>query len=404
MKNTMIKKTWFTGLLMIVLAFQIQAQDIDSERMKRDLAVTENVLSTLLGETSDSKILVGFRNRKVSSDYIKDYGVIFTVNNGFGSGLYIAPNVKGLHSTGFHFTPDSDVVIGKAPRARSDKKQDERAKAEEEEKSEEELQKEAKADFIKASEDFLADYVHLISQLKTGDHIMIRMTSGWDSGLSWGRNYVIDVSPDDLVDHYSEEMTSEEVMVEASVSDIEALRKGQLSRDAFLKTVKVTEVERSHEKKPDLEIISTMFSRLYQRDLSDTYYTLSNIRYSSVKGVGVVYRMRVYSSYESDNVFFIPSTGDKNLNLEERNKKVQELLPEFIQSFKENLINYGRSIKSLEANELLIFEVKLTKCKECTDFPKALKFSVKKSVLDDFNGGKISESQAIDQVNVEKEM
>ena len=119
--------------------------------------------------------------------------------------------------------------------------------------------------------------------------------------------------------------------------------------------------------------------------------------------MGIVFTMRVYSSYESENFFYLPSTGDKGLNLEERNKKVQELLPKFEQSFKENMVNYGRSIKSLEANELLIFEVQLTQCKQCDDFPKAIKFSIKKSILDDFNNGKISESQAVGQVGVERE-
>ncbi len=403
----MIKKGIMLGLLMIVTLIMVQAQNIDSDRMKRDLAVTENVLSTLLEESSDTKVLVGFRSRNVESEYIKDYGVIFTIGGGYGRGLALAPKAFTVKPNELRFAPNSsgEAVIINGYRSKDDKKGDqmpEPVDEAEEEKTMEEIQAEAKANFIKASKDFLADYAQLINQLKAEDRIMIRMTSGSSWGLSLGSNYAVNIVGDKFPEIYSQDETNEEVMVEATVKDIMAHQKGQISRDAFMQKIKVSEVERSFEKKADLEIVATMFHRLYQRDLSDTYYTLSNIRYSTVSGVGVVFKMRVYSSYESDRVFYIPSTGDKGLNLEERNEKIQELLPKFEKSFKENLVNYGRSVKSLEDNELLIFDVQLTQCKDCEDFPKGLKFSIKKSALDDFNNGKISESQAIGQVSVER--
>lgn len=404
-KITLCKAAMF-GFLLLFFTVQAQAQSVDSERMKRDLAVTENVLSTLLGESSDSKIIVGLRARNVEGSYVKDYGVIFTVDNSWGSRI-AAPRAFSVYPKGLRMAPDvsgSEIIIGQRSATQKSKKSDQSSKSEEEEKSYEELQEESKADFIEDAKTFLADYAHLISQLGKDDHVMIRMISGSGLRLSWGRNYAVNIITDELAETYSHNNADKEVMVEAKVGDIEALNKGQISRDAFLSKVKVTEVERTNEKKPDLEMIASMFHRLYQRDLSDTYYTLSSIPYSHVKGVGIVYQMRVYSSYESDNVFYMPSTGDQGLNLEERNEKVQKLLPQFEKSFKENLVSYARSIKSLENNELLIFEVELTQCKNCPDFPKMLKFSIKKSALDDLNSGKITESQAVNQVNVEREM
>jgi hypothetical protein len=409
MKKNRIKKRILFGLAVLFFTMQLQAQNIDTERMKRDLAVTENVLSTLLSETSDSKFFVNKSLQNTKGEYIKDYGVIFTFNNSVRivSGFAAAPRGYTLRPNEVRVVPgapSSGIVIGRKRADREDEKEEADSKSQEEmEKKRQTAQQEAKDHFIQAAKDFLADYAHLIKQLKNEDRIMVRMNNESAFGLALRRNFAITIERDGVVDGSSTDEASEEVMVEAVVKDIHALQKEQISRDAFMRKVKVTEVERSFEKKADLEMIASMFYRLYQQDLSDTYYTLSGIPYSSIQGLGVVFNMRVYSSYESDRVFYLPSTGEKGLNLEERNEKVQELLPQFEQSFKENLVNYGRSVKSLEKDELLIFEVQLTKCKDCEDFPKALKFSIKKSVLDDFNEGKISESQAIGQVSVEKE-
>ncbi len=403
MKNRTNKREWLLGLLMIFLLIQVQAQGIDKEKMKRDLAVTENVLSTLLRDESSSPYFLRSGSKDIKGDYLEDYGVVFTIDKGMGN--FAVFSSFGKKSDGFYYTPDGGFVMELGKEDAKNSQSDAKEELEEAQKTLKEQQEKDKNNFIEAAKDFLADYANLISQLKAEDRIMIRLTSGSAApGLRWGRAVTINAQDDDFVMVHSDTPVTEEITVEAKVKDIESLKKGEIDREAFLRRVKVTEVETSEEKKADLEIISTMFKRLYERDLSDTYYTLSNVTYSLVKGVGVVYKMRVYSSFESDNVFFIPSTGDKNLNREERDKKVQELLPKFEEGFKKNLVNYGRSIKSLEAGELLIFNVQLTKCETCADFPKSLKFSIKKSVLDDFNRGTLSEKQAMDLVKVEREL
>ncbi len=383
----------------VFIAFQISGQSIDYDRMNKDIAVSENVLSTLFNESGESRNVLVWSKNQIDGDYISDYGVIFNVNHGFFNRLAYGSNNLYVFPDSYRGRSGRDKLINQNSQNILDEKELDELKKEAKEAEEKQKKK-----FIEASKDFMADYAHLISQLKPNDNIMIRARSAYP-GIRFAKTYTYSGTHNGdlaLVDGNEDEKDTE-ITIEVKVSEIQALRKAQITRDQFLKKVKVTELERSYEKQSDLEMISSMFHRLYQRDLSDTYYTLSHINYSSVNGLGVTFEMKVYSSFGSERAFFMPSTGDKGLSLEERNKKVQDLLPEFEKGFKENMVNYGRSIKSLDANELLIFEVKLTQCKECPDFPKALKFSVKKSVLDDFNSGKISEAQAVQQVKLTRE-
>ena len=43
--------------------------------------------------------------------------------------------------------------------------------------------------------------------------------------------------------------------------------------------------------------------------------------------------MKVYSSTERNNVFVLPTIDYEAADMDERNKKVQELLPKFVQEF-----------------------------------------------------------------------
>ena len=192
------------------------------------------------------------------------------------------------------------------------------------------------------------------------------------------------------------------MIIEVGVDKINAFRKGQISRDDFFNAVTVTEIEEIHEKDADLETLSAMFHRLYKKDLSDTYYSERMPKYSKLTNFGVVVKMKFYSSYEDNNIYSMPTIDKKGLTLEERNQHVMDLLPKFESDFKENLVNYGRTLKNLDSDEVLLFEINMTTCKNCKDFPRYMKFSIKKSALHKYNRGEISLDKAIAMVNVDR--
>jgi hypothetical protein len=112
--------------------------------------------------------------------------------------------------------------------------------------------------------------------------------------------------------------------------------------------------------------------------------------------------MEVYSSnrMEGDR-HTMPTVDLRLIGEEERNKKVVELYPAFEKSIKEDFVEYGKTIRSLKADEMLVLNVKLTKCVGC-DIPSTLGLSIKINVLQDYASGKISKESAISSMNITK--
>ena len=99
--------------------------------------------------------------------------------------------------------------------------------------------------------------------------------------------------------------------------------------------------------------------------------------------------------------FYMPTLKLDKLSEEERNKKVTELYPKFELELKENILEYGRTVKSLKPNEVLSFQVNVTKCKGC-GIPSTVEINTKASVLTDYLLGKIDKNAALKQLEVKK--
>jgi len=80
---------------------------------------------------------------------------------------------------------------------------------------------------------------------------------------------------------------------------------------------------------------------------------------------------------------------------------VKELYPEFEKSIKEDMLEYGRTIKSLKDDENLIIEINLTQCRRC-GIPSTLELSIKNSALKDYSSGKITKDAALAKIMVKK--
>ena len=61
----------------------------------------------------------------------------------------------------------------------------------------------------------------------------------------------------------------------------------------------------------------------------------------------------------------MPTVGLEDVDQATRDKTVKELYPKFEQELKDNILEYGRTLKSLKDDEVLVFQVKLTRCVGC---------------------------------------
>jgi hypothetical protein len=186
-------------------------------------------------------------------------------------------------------------------------------------------------------------------------------------------------------------------------ADISAFKQGKLTRDQALAKLKVVNTEFVDVKEPDMELMTSIIGRLYRSDLSTTYFSSENyIYYERLKDYGVIFHMQVFSSNdEGYKTWSMPTINQQGLNQEMRDKKVTELYPKFEQELKENIVEYGRTIKSLSENEVIVFDIAMTKCAGC-GIPSSVELSVKGAVLRDYSSGKLDKNAAVNTITVKK--
>ena len=422
------------AVLILATSGAIAQNKIDEQRMERDLEVGENVLGTMIKQQFEKR---SFFPIDIEGNYMAGYGVTFRIpyeilgSSWFFGGTPEPPGVVSfLDGTGGNFSFSFDSDMEETPEALEEiqrMKSERMISREEQEMAKEEggraktkiriqngapvtedvigperksKPKIATARFnkdsvrnaytnkiIQASKNFLADYGDLITQLPSNERITI--TNRGEGDRIWYGAFVNASSPS-------------YISVEALKGDIVLYRQGKLTNDQLMSKMKVINSVMEDELQPDLELLSSIISRLYRPDLSTTYFTQENIYYERLKDFGVIYYMQVYSSNPgSYGNHIMPTLRLENVNSETRDQKVKELYPVFEKDIKEHMLDYGRTLKSLSDDELLMFNIKLTRCSGC-DIPTSLELSVKNSVLKELNAGKLTKEAAVAKIMVKK--
>jgi hypothetical protein len=396
----MMMKIWMGAVITIVLQSQLAfAQKIDDERMKRDIEVAENVLSTLIKHEINSQRT--FFGLEIKGSYQEGYGVTFRLPGDYAMPMIISTGDGG----NFTYTYSDDIspkVAFKreaeldATAAREEAEHSDHDKGAMTLKGAAKEKRKIKSDsvrdeynkkLIKAARDFIIDYGDFITQLGPNEKIIV---TNQGENRSW----------------YFKGNKRIHLSVEGTKADVIAFKQGKLNRDQALAKLKVINTESVEVKEPDLETLSSIFNRLYGADLSKTYFTQNNIYYERLKDYGVIYYMQVYSStnvheFGDTRRHRMPTLGLSDVDQETRDKKVTELYPKFEQDLKESILEYGRTLKTLKDEEVLVFNVTLTKCNEC-GIPATLEVTVKGSVLRDFGAGKLDKAAGLSKFTVKK--
>jgi hypothetical protein len=374
----------------VLITMQVLAQK--DERMNRDLEVAENILETLIKQKLEKR---NFFPVEINSDYRAGYGVTFrlpyNLSGPFAWG-FGAQDVAVTNGGNYQYfvEPLNQVdlarVFDERGRVVTENLQG-KVRSTSREVNADSIQKATTEKLLEACKEFVADYGDLISQLQPTEKIII--TNRGDGNNNWHA-----VFPENQKPSY--------LSIETTKGDVTQLKQGKVSREQFMKNLKVVNSQMDNELQPDLELLTSIFNRLYQRDLSKTFFTDENIYYERLKDYGVIYYMNVFSSNQANyDRWVMPTQGLNNLSQEERDKKVKELYPTFERDIKADILEYGRTLKSLKSEEHLVFNIALTKCKGC-EIPATLELVVKASVLNDYAAGKISKDAALAKIEVKK--
>jgi len=402
--KSMIRVVMFGMMIGVLGLNQTLAQKIDDERMKRDIEVAENVLGTLIKQQFGNQRT--FFPLETTASYQPGYGVTFTL-----PADYTTPIVFSLAEPGsndvvvwgngranveYHVSEDGQGetinIRGNEPPepaiAPGEKSMRLRDRSKEKSRvSMDSIRDVYNQKVLEAAKTFMVDYGDMITQLPATERIVI--TNQGNQPRMW-------------VNQYFTAPKRTHLSVEGLKSDLTAYKQGKLTREQALAKIKVVNTESVEEVAPDLELLSSIFNRLYRADLSRTYFTEDNIYYERLKDFGVIYYMQVYSSTEIDyKRFSMPTLKLNDVDMETRNKKVKEVYPKFEQELKENMLEYGRTLKSLKDDEILSFQVRLTKCVEC-GIPSTIEVTMKSSVLKEYSSGKLTKEAALSKFTVKK--
>ncbi len=428
-----MKKMMLNVVCLMVMSTIAFAQA--DERMERDIKVAEGVLSSLIKQQLEKDAWFPI---SVEGSYRSGYGVTFSVPNfsNFPMNYIVTPrapraprvHVQGGQGFGYTYSietdEEGDVITeelrGKEAAEDMEEAEEQMAEAKQRmaeandamresiletqrslngatvtrsgasEKDKEKLNKiKEKLNLMltEAAKTFLADYSSILSQLKPDERIIITNRANEGGNRYWS---------------FMGDEKRFFLSIEASAADIKQYQSNKLTKEQFVAKVKVVESEVLNERVQDLELLTTIIDRLYQPDLSKTFFTEQNTYYERLKDYGAIYHMQVFSSNQMERGYFtMPTQSAQKVTEEERNKKVKELYPAFEKELMENILEYGRTIKSLKPEESLVFNVRLTKCKEC-GIPSTIEITTKASILSDYMSGKLDRNAALAKMEVKK--
>lgn len=392
---------WMVVPIVIGIPVMTQAQTKGADsRMEQDILVAENILGTLMRQEAGHR---GFWPTEVKGTYTAGFGVTLKLPVvGFGNRWMLEgaqPAIAAPPGTSYSYSYSYSKSDAEEKAIKESKRDQQRIKTPKPPRRSGEVDdstmNNVRERFMEVSKNFLADYGDVISGLKPDERIIISNRSDefepdfemmWvsSSGSGGGR------------------AKRQLMSVEAKRSDIEQLKQSKITRAEFLNRLKVTDTETVEAIDPDLEVLSSLFGRLYREDLSTTYYAQGSLRYERLKDFGVIYYMKVYSSMEMENdKFAMPTVDQRDLSQTDRDKKVKELYPKFESELKENIVEYGRTLRSLKDNEQLVFKVKLTVCNGC-GIPGTLELSIPSSALKDYGTGKATREATVAKIGVKK--
>ena len=411
-----MKKIMILLVLPVFLGFKT-GQEIDEKKMNRDLEIAKNILATLIKTGSNSF----FSGESIDATYIKDFGVVFTIPEHL---VYFHTGGRSLITIPEPPVPDVDVHFdynyeGDPAKFQEDREriQQEMKKAQKEAiKAQKEMEKAKQEAIIAMAEEkelnevyignkqnsdidwqeimitFLADYSDLISQLKPDEKIVINQKSPFDElVVVWSG-----VNPDD------ETQQKGSKSAEVLRKDVTAYKSGKINREQFVDRVKIKKAEPS-KKIADLEMFANIFDRYYSDDLTETFYSQGKPRYEVLDGYGVVFHIKASSGRGSYARVRFYRPGD-TWTVEPKEKPEsndEELYPKFKEDVKSFMLDYGRTIRSLNDNETVLLDIKIDACRDC-NVPESMEVSTKMSVLKQYDQQKISREKAMDQIEIKE--
>jgi hypothetical protein len=397
-----------------------QTAAIDSERMGRDIDIMEKVINELFENMAGNRRGSFFaRSGSAQGSYVPGYGVIFVAPAGAGIG-----NMKWAfsmdHNTVYFNNgrpaPAPEVVLGKDVLIDRRDKEDGRDK---EEKNKANTNNKTKVNTArrtvtrsqldsavsaqtgvieKTMRDFLANYADAIGQLSGNERVMII----YDENAREGSRFI-----ERFIDSEGA-VAIPRINAEVKREDLQTYRGGKMNRKELDSRIKVNRVTEEREQYQEYKVFAGILETLFAGD-RDNMYRTRNISYNYLPNFGVIYLLDMEVR---GNFLRLRSEGDHyryefNAGRDARGKALdstevrvkQEAYGQFSRQVRESLLDYGRTLRNLGSDQLILLTVSLPTCEGC-NVPERVNVSVKKSVLEAYEQNKMNRQQALEAITV----
>lgn len=352
-----------------------RTQDLSKlPKMQRDIEILKNVLRDLFyGENNF------FGSRSTEGIHIEGKGVMFSMaaQNRYGNVLIA----------------DELTVI------------DEKSGEPKDEKDVKTLNQEAEDMIKRNSQDFLINYASLLSELGSDEMVMLNI----DYSLLKEKNKTYSSGAQTL--YFAGSRSAGKRMVSSiNAKDIEAFLSGKLSESDVRAKVTSKIIDKGNDEKPDAKILAGIFDNLFGSVADGKFKRRGRTTYTYFDGFGLMYNLK-FTSNTSRNVVFATTTGtlvQSENNLEEAKKReeyykgVEEAFPDFERQLKQNILEYGRTLRSVKDNEVIIVNVDMGSTYRKSKIPRSLQMVIPKSLINDYAKGGISLEKAADKIDIKK--
>lgn len=393
------------GLLSIIFTSTAAfSQNIDTNRMNRDINIMENILSELfkaqISTSENGTVIVNGRSYfNISSTrgtYMPGFGIIFMVPSPNNFEYSVS---SGGRRTSYSFYYDSD-------------------------EGEEGLKVDQES-ITTRIEEFLRDYGSTIGQLKNDERVMVIYGSK-STYNSRTLAYRLSTSQSSASDKKEEDLPI--ISVSAKVSDLNNYRSGKINADNFSNRLAVATSE--NKEYLDLKVMGNIFETALTDQAKESFQLSGRVDYMMLDNFGALYSLDVryndlrgaatllrtlgtgrripYNNVDTQRILFEQAQNNKGKeqseadDLEQRKKELEENIAtaysNLVVNIKEYMIDYGRTLNSLNSDQFLLLSININGRQE--NIPGRLDVQIKKSVFDQLDKGSISREQALQKVVV----
>ncbi|MGW8123454.1 hypothetical protein ACV07N_12410 [Roseivirga echinicomitans] len=370
----------------VVSGFPSRDQDLSKlPKMERDIVILQNVLADMFRD-SDSPFYTSASNN-IKGIHIPSKGVIFNVGDNEQFGRVRIVEKKNLDVQSDDGKKENDIA---------------------------QANKERENELKELSTEFLLNYGSILSEVKDNEVIMLNVKYSPLMPTTKDSNPRTIISRNGGVEVFINGNSTNTQRITSSIQfkDLKDLMTGKLSFEAAKAKVTTKVMDDQPEKSSDTKIMAGILDDLFKSTFDGTYRKTGNTNWTYFEGFGLMYNMTLAYNLggSNSNMVFYTFDADKKdeeantrvKEVEEQTKKAEESLDALIELAKESLITYGRTLRSVKSDEVIILNLNFNSFFTKSTLPKSVRISVNKSQIDQFSKGSISLDQLKKDIDVTK--